>query len=79
MPTKPPDKKAENSTPRWQQCPRCYDNPAHHGVGNVYHGSEHAKKYLKCDKCGFTWSAVVQNKVVSERIEYREPEPLSQR
>jgi len=63
--------------PRHKRCPICFEG------GNKGQGVQYSSyplkrtKYFRCNKCGHTWSAVVE--AVVTQINYRVPEDLSER
>lgn len=63
--------------PQHLRCPLCF-NGQNRGVGKQYSAYPLKKtKYFRCDKCGHTWSAVIETVVT--QINHRVPEDLSER
>jgi hypothetical protein len=50
-----------------RRCPSCYHGEDN-GIGNAY-ANKNGTRYYKCDKCGFTWTALVKMEVI--KIEHR--------
>lgn len=59
------------------RCPICYEGEQN-GIGVQYSSYPLKKtKYFRCDKCGHTWSAVVE--LVVTQIDFRIPTDISER
>lgn len=52
------------SVEKWRECPICFGGLGGIGKLNGYHEAK-STQYLKCGKCGHSWSAVVKTVVES--------------